>query len=195
MPHHPCIVLLIHVICHKTFRFSEEFLSNFSWCHKCLLYIFLKVSPRYSVPHFTFSGSVTSILFPSDCLWAVSLSLSPTVLSTSALSVMKPTFNARAKISTVWWGYCFTFLLSLFFHHTSSFSILSVHIPYSQAYDCLPPYPLLPPNLPPPATQPIAGCQDPLLPPTIELAASHPQVSQAIILITRGAPEGGMLQS
>ena len=82
LPHHPCIVLLIHVICHKTFRFSEEFLSNFSWCHKCLLFIFSKVSPRYSVPHFTFSGSVTSVLFPSDCLWAVSLSLSPTVLST-----------------------------------------------------------------------------------------------------------------
>ena len=60
---------------------------------------------------------------------------------------------------------------------------------YSQASDCLPLYPLLPPTLPPPATHPMAGCQDPpaatnhragclppypLLPPILPPPARHP---------------------
>ena len=63
---------------------------------------------------------------------------------------------------------------------------------HSQASDCLPPYPLLPPTLPPPATHPMAGCQDPpaatnhragclppypLLPPTLPPPATQPTPS------------------
>ena len=80
---------------------------------------------------------------------------------------------------------------------------VSVHIPlvssavqfqytqcsHSQAYGCLPPYPLLPPTLPPPATHPTPSCHPPYswlpgppcchqpqsqLPPTLPPPATHP---------------------